>query len=350
MVSAQSKLAYKFGVSFGDALVDLTATEIGKRLDDLVLLGLGWIRFDMAWNDVQPDNSTSYNWSNLDRIVAAADTRHIKMLPVLTYTPRWARISGCSSSNNGKCAPADPALFATFVQVAVKRYATRGISTWEIWNEPNLEAFWKPAPNPVEYATLLKATYGAIKSQEPNAIVVTGGMGPAATKNGDIAPLEFLAELYHDGAGGYFDAVGFHPYSYPAMPSYVQSWNAWSQMSDTNPSLRSIMTMNGDAGKQIWLTEYGAPTGGPGSIETSSNDRSFTGDPRYVTEGLQAEMLTDAVKLTERYSWAGPLFWYSYQDLGTSNNTAENFFGLIRFDGSLKPAYNTLKQLLSGTQ
>ena len=42
-----------------------------------------------------------------------------------------------------------------------------------------------------------------------------------------------------------------------------------------------------------------------------------------------------------------PLFIYSYKDLGTSADTNENFFGIIRNDGTPKPAYAAIKQLLS---
>ena len=34
-------------------------------------------------------------------------------------------------------------------------------------------------------------------------------------------------------------------------------------MYGTYPSLRSTMTDNGDGGKKIWATEFGAPTNGP---------------------------------------------------------------------------------------
>ena len=68
----------------------------------------------------------------------------------------------------------------------------------------------------------------------------------------------------------------------------------------------------------------------------------------HVTEALQNLILTNAVTSYRSFgSWAGPMFWYSYKDLGTSPSTAENFFGLIRADGSTKPAYATFKNLLA---
>jgi len=94
------------------------------------------------------------------------------------------------------------------------------------------------------------------------------------------------------------------------------------------------MITNGDANKKIWITEFGVPTNGPNSYW-------------YLSEQGQAGMVTDAMNLYKRYTWAGPIFWYTLKDSGTDTSTNENFFGLIRFDGSLKPAYQVLKNLLS---
>src|SRR4029077_292232 len=152
----------------------------------------------------------------------------------------------------------------------------------------------------------LRSVYVVIKETQPSSTVIVGGLGPAATGGGDISPTDFLSQLYADGAGKYFDAVGFHPYSFPAMPAFYAPWNAWQQMASTTPSLRSIMVAIGDANKKIWLTEYGAPTGGPGLLESSAIDTTFFGGPDHVTEAVQAQMFAQAIELVQGYSWAGP--------------------------------------------
>jgi hypothetical protein len=116
-------------------------------------------------------------------------------------------------------------------------------------------------------------------------------------------------------------------------------------MNETKVSLRSIMRDNGDGNKKIWLTEYGAPTWGPGN---TTDDGSFHwwSAPTHVTESYQAEMLEDAYEYVENVSWDGPLFWYSYRDLGTDENDVENFFGIRRYNGYKKPAYTTIKNIL----
>jgi polysaccharide biosynthesis protein PslG len=59
-------------------------------------------------------------------------------------------------------------------------------------------------------------------------------------------------------------------------------------------------------------------------------------------------MITNAISLVRSYDWAGPLFWYSGRDLGTSTSSRENFFGLLRNDFSRKPAYAAYKAAAPG--
>lgn len=341
---SETSLNYTFGLSVGNRFVDLSSSDLNAYLDDMVAHGVGWLRFDMSWYDVQRNNNSTYDWAPLDRVVAAVNAHHMKMLPILLATPAWARITSCSY-NNEFCAPKDPAQFATFAGEAVKRYAPQGIHQWEIWNEPNMGNYWQPKGNVVGYSDLLKATAVAIRKQDPQAIIVTGGLGPADTKGEDISPLDFLDQLYKSGAKSSFDAVGSHPYSFPVTASYTASWSAWQQMANTTRSLRSIMIANGDTAKQIWSTEYGASTGGPGLLATTDNYQ-LDGGSDHVSEDLQKMMLTEAITAHAVQPWAGPLFWYSYIDIGTSQRDNENFFGLRRFDGTSKPAYSILRSLL----
>src|SRR5690606_12770362 len=112
--------------------------------------------------------------------------------------------------------------------------------------------------------------------------------------------------------------VSHHPYCWPALPGAAHSWSAWHQMAGTSKSLRSVMVANGDGDKRIWGTEFGAPTGGPAGT--------------HVTEAEQAQMIARAYGLWQGYEWAGPLFVYEGRDMGTSQTTRENHFGLIRHD------------------
>jgi hypothetical protein len=137
---------------------------------------------------------------------------------------------------------------------------------FEIWNEPNNEVFWQPDPNPAAYTADFVAAYRAIKAVDPSASVISTGLAPLATQGGNYNPIDFLKAMYADGARGNFDALGYHAYSYPALPDNYEPWSGWSQMAQASPSVRSVMTSHDDGAKPIWITEVGAPSGGPGGV------------------------------------------------------------------------------------
>lgn len=317
----------KIGISVGDNFANLSDQDLDSSMADIASLGVGWVRFDMAWDLAQPTGPASTDWSRFDRIVAAANRHGLQLVPILAYTPAWARPSGCSS---WQCGPADPNQFAAYAAAAASHYSSMGIHTWEIWNEPNIDAFWLPAPDPAAYTRLLQASYTAIKASDPQAIVISGGLSPADNTAGHIAPRDFLTAMYQDGARNYFDALSYHPFSYPVLPDDVTAWSSWSQMSDLDPSIRSIMVANGDGNKQVWATEYGTPSGGASNLN----------------ETLQALSFKQALEQMGNKPWLGAMFFHTYRDSPGDPNQATNDFGIIRTDGSRKPAYGELQNML----
>lgn len=318
------------GIAAGGSLSKVSTSTLNEQLDQISALGAKWVRFDIEWGDVQYSSSSSFTWGSYDTLVDAIVAHHLNGLATILFTPQWARAPGCD--NGVECPPANPATFATFAAEVAARYQGK-VQAFEVWNEPNNYNFWAPHTNCAAYTTLLQATYPAIKQADPDAIVITGGLAPETTDSNNTSPTDFLSCVYKDGGEPYFDAVADHPYSFPLLPSQSAA-GAWGQMSETMPSLRSVMVAGGDANKKIWITEFGTPTSGP--------------DPQwYVSEASETTMVTDAMSLYKTYSWAGPFFWYTLKDGGTSTSTNENFFGLVRADGSLKPAYTTLQSIIS---
>lgn len=330
---------YGIAVS-GKELSALGEEALIKRLNDIRAVGVGWLRFDMRWETVQPNAATVYDWSSYDRIVKAAASRQFKIIATLTGTPTWARKNCVSLA----CPPADPAQFAAFAARAATRYQPMGLQVWEIWQQPNTALAWAPKPDAAAYAKLLQATYPAIRIANPQAIVISGGLSPWPTDDKNIAEIDYLPQLYKAGAKGYFDALGAHPYTYPFIPSH-NSQQGWSRLAFTANNLRATMTANGDAAKKIWITEFGAPTGGSGSPATMENHR--THQATHVDEELQAQIISRANELYRTYDWAGPLIWYTYSDPGRMTAGGHNF-GLLREDGTKKPAFTALQKAITG--
>jgi len=323
--SDASVLASRPAFGLFEDLQYLSAPALAGRLAAYRATGVTWARFQVIWGTVQRDGPASYDWAPYDRLVSALVAHGLRPLAVITTAPGWARAAGCAQLT---CAPRDPRTYAAFAAAAARRYAGR-IAALELWNEPNSSVFYKPAPDPTHYAAMLKASYSRIKAVAPSMTVVTGGLAPAATARGrgwsTVAPLDFVSTMYRAGAAGAFDALGWHPYCYPALPGTADPGNAWYQMYGPRTSARSLMASHGDGSKRIWATEMGAHTDlmGQGGL----------------SEPAQASTITRAVSLWSTYSWAGPMIVYQLRDRGTDRKDRENFFGLTRYDGSPKPSY-----------
>jgi hypothetical protein len=331
-----------FGISYGETLSFMSDGKLAEALNDAVKVGVGWIRADLSWADVQPESPDLFIWDKFDRIVDQAHQRGLQVLPILNYTPVWARLAGCSTDH---CAPADPSQFATFAGAAVQRYSRTGLRTWEIWNEPNSSAFWQPSADPVSYVRLLQASSATIRKADPGAFVLLGGLTNRETTGGDVSIADFLLRP-KESPLLYVDALAVHPYTFPYPASRLGPWSSpWQPAGSGLPYLRDILAKAGSPGMPIWITEYGAPTGGPGNAwDGSTNVLSSALD--HVTEEQQAAIASDAVATAASQPIIGALFWYAYQDFSYPLDTTESYYGIKRSDGSEKPSFGALTEAI----
>jgi polysaccharide biosynthesis protein PslG len=333
-----------FGIAAGNDLPSNNQSDLNIYFSQLKTLGISWVRWDFDWGFIQKDGLLSFNWAESDLTVQTAIKYGINTLGVITYTPTWAQLSECKGTF--ACAPSDPNAFGLFAGQVAARYAPMGVHTWEIWNEPNIPLFWKPAPNVRSYVNILKSAYTNIKKSDASAFILTAGLSPASDNENRINPITFIQNTYDLDGGLHFDGISLHPYSYPVVASYPAAWNTWQKIS----IIRSMMDTHGDSQKPIWFTEYGAPTGGSGT-DHSTTQLDFTFGNDYMTEDAQSVMMQDSLSQYEQISSpVGPFFWYSMKDRGTDRSTPENFFGLMRYDWSKKPAYDVLHNAIVANQ
>lgn len=310
------------------------AATIKRQFDLMAAMNVTWVRVDVDWSLVEPEQS-QLDWVSSDLIVDEAVAHRMNVLLVLAYTPDWSRTSATDDSSPiNHLRPVDSTSYANFARVAAVRYASRGVHNWEIWNEPNSTKFWPPRPNPDEYGALFRVVRTAIRDVDPKARLLIGGLAPQYHPS-DVAGAAYLDQLYSNGTAQLADGIAVHPYSFPVLPMDIDA-QASGGFKDV-PALHAVMDRHGDGQKKIWITEFGAPTG-TGSGAVSDQD--------------QATALEQARQRVARWDWAGPLFYYELVDGGTDLNEIEQNFGVLRVDLTLKPAavaltQNASSQLLS---
>src|SRR4029079_12046789 len=133
----------------------------------------------------------------------AAGPAGISVLFVVAFTPPWARPNPLppSTRDPSHVPPKNTSDYTNFLKAAAQRYSPVGtkrpaglrgsVREWEIWNEPNLFGFWTP-PNATVYGNFLKASVVALRAVDSHAVVISGGMAPAANQFGNISPVSFV--------------------------------------------------------------------------------------------------------------------------------------------------------------
>jgi len=156
--SADTELS-KSTIGVNAVTLRLGATRAAD-IDAIKSRGFPIVRVSIEWPRVEPQPG-QFDWRETDSIVRGLRAHGLRVLGNITYTPSWAAApEGRLFVHPG---PADPATFAAFARAAASRY--RGeITMWELWNEPNIQASFAPAPDVAKFAAMLRATYPQLKA------------------------------------------------------------------------------------------------------------------------------------------------------------------------------------------
>jgi hypothetical protein len=220
------------------------------QLDMLAQDGLGVVRFDVSWRNMEPTRGTFRYLDKLDQIVDAAVERGIMPIASIVETPGWA-----NGDRSLWVPPDDPRDYAAFAGMLAGRYAGR-VRAWEVWNEPDSRLFWRPDPDPVGYTKLLLAGSAAIRAADPGALVIGGSITFGNTT--------FVEAMYENGAKGSFDALSVHPYTLTRAPDDER--DRFHSVTAILDDVHAAMDRNGDGDTPIWVTELGWATVGLNSV------------------------------------------------------------------------------------
>jgi hypothetical protein len=317
-----------YGVVSADLPDESTLARLGRG-------GVGTLRVNMAWGNVQPHPSSGFDWDLYDRVIGNAARNGVRVLATVFSSPTWAEPTPETPPVSGGALAA----FQYFAAAAAARYGSKGtfwrdhpdipkvpIRDWQLWNEPNSPLFWKPAPNVDDYITLLRAFSGTVKAVDPTARILLAGLFPTPRLRGGVSLDSFLSEIYRKGGADLFDAVAVHPYA--ATPQIAL---------DRVAAARRLMDRFGDDDAPIWITEVGwASTGRPPGL--------------VVGEQGQADYLTRVYELAEEkresLKIAG-VVWFSLHD--TPGPIWVGHCGLFTVDGAPKPAWDAFADVAGGS-
>ncbi|NHC14740.1 glycosyl hydrolase [Motilibacter deserti] len=244
-----------------------------------------------TWRDVQPAR-TKWAFGCLDRAVANARSHRSRALVVLGLTPAWAAADRRAPGVYGPGTSSPPkslALWRAYVTKVVQRY--RGTVDYQVWNEPNIPAFWSGSP--AQMVRLEEETARIVGRYAPRATLV----GPSlATRRG--SQLVWLRRYAAAGGGRTVDAIGLH--LYPAPTAGPEASIALLGQARRMLAARGIS-------KPVWCTElnYGASFGPAGS-------------PPVGYSAARASAYVARAFVLAAQNGVARVFWYGWDTPGTS--------------------------------
>lgn len=332
------------GSSFGYALpinpYELTEPELQEALDLAQNAGANTISTGVAWWYVAPERSPeSYEWAPLDLLVEEARRRGLRLNLQVTGTPDWVHpdLEKTEPDRDRRIwyppqNDQEIAHFADFMRTLVGRYGSQ-IDGYEVWNEPNLDEFWSPAPDPAGYAALLRSAYLSIKETDPEATVIFGGL--SRNDAGFLNRYYEAAKGYSEAEerGYFFDVLGVHPYTDGQSPD----WSEGVAVTETAngpldrsfggiKAMKSAMERNGDQNKSIFVGEFGYST-----IDTWME---------AVPDYRRAFYLKRAYTVAHELPYVTGMSWYAY----LPGSSVEEEWTIVDPDFEPSLTYRALKQ------
>lgn len=270
--------------------------------------GIGWIRIDVRWEQIQASGSSSFDWSSVDSTVSYANSRGIQVLGTLAYTPGWA------NGNSGPgVAPYSITDWSNFVSAATTRYAGK-VQAWTIWNEPNHTDFFQSRNNFADYDSLVAAAVGPVHTA--GATLVAGEMAYGASSSACTTPepghISWMNARLN--ANPSIDVFSVHLYAKGSCAVHMMDAADAQMVAD----------------KPIWLTEYG--TANP--------------NPDTATEGTwQADNLWDVYQgmATRTSFWKKTFQYHLYLD------DPNFYYGILKGTSLVeRPAFKALRLIANG--
>jgi hypothetical protein len=281
--------------------------------DAATALGAGWTRVTFEWNRIQPNSPDEWYIVPLsDEALNNERAQGRLVVGLLITTPGWATdLSLGPGVPEGLYLPPDDPQnhWANFVRTIVTRYAGR-IDHWTIWNEPEI-----PASSPdmtwggsiKDFIQLLRTAYIVAKQANPNAVIHL----PAITHwHNEHWFGEFLDALVADPDAAahnyYFVVATLHLYHEPEK-IYDITVHYYRLMHD-----RGIY-------KPFWLAETNAYLS-----RVSEDEQAF-----FIIQTFALEIAAGVERIAV----------YKMADTETDAAADPQPFGLVRMDGSRRPAF-----------
>ncbi|MBN2711639.1 MAG: hypothetical protein JXR97_04295 [Planctomycetes bacterium] len=291
------------------------------QLEPVVATGVRFIRRGFYWDQIEKEKGV-YDFTQYDALMDWADAKGI-------------RVIGCLFNNNklheddkkgGIQTEAGRQGFAAWAAALAVHYKGRNIY-WEIWNEPNVQTFWRKGKHNSkefadEYSALVNAVAPAMVKADPDCFVMAGSVSNYWAPVYEWTENCFKSGVLQSG----IRAWSVHPYGVSTPEEHAEGGGGGHK------KMRELMRKYND-GKELPLitSERG--------FSVSKTKEGWSGGSKERAREFQAwhflrqyliDQMTD-VRVTIWYEWAGK---------------GDMPFGFVNTDGTPRPVYKACQNLV----
>ncbi len=322
------RAAGPFGVEID--FVNKTPEQVVALLDNAKQTGVGLVKTRFDWATFQPTRESEFQWTQYDLIVREARARGLRLVGILGDSTQWASTSLSADPDAWRHSPPKdkelPA-WSNYVKRVVGRYKV-DVQSWQVWENPSAKNFRSVAKN---YRKLARAAVDAARESDPNAVV-------HASEPGGVE-LDFINDLATNGLTPSLDGVQVYP---------VSQW----QPGVSNPAvnfvlpyatLREKLQISDGKPRDYWIGGVAVPVTElkAGAVATDAQQKLISA----YSPASQADYLVQMFALGIA-GGSEKVFWNSLQDepeAPDSSATVTTGTGLLRADGTPRPAFNALR-------
>ncbi len=349
---------------YGIALNAVGGGDPAYWLGQVESLGMGWVKQQIKWRDWE-GTPGEMDWSGFDAFVDEAVRRDLRIMFSVVDAPEWSRSRIYPEMEGGP--PDNLGVMADFLERLIDRYEGR-IHAIEVWNEQNLDREWDTAEgvDAGRYVELLRLSYGAIKSRDPDIMVISGALSPTGGRGIDpddpdrviwLDDFEYFDQMIELGALNYADCVGAHHNGINLPPDvewdegyddptaefrgpFDNPHHSWSFKSTLWGYHERIQAAGYDL--PLCVTEFGW-----------ASAEGFDGYPQGFEFALdntleqQAEWNVRAFQLMREWGFVRLAFLWNlnYSQLGFGPEDPNAPYGIIDMEGAPRPAFEAIREM-----
>ena len=325
-------------MSIGFETLDRQYFDPNPTYEPLGKLGVKWARVQTGWCRCEPEQG-KYDFRWLDEIADNLLAQGVEPWFSLSYgNPFYTPEAKDAVSSVGWCpiyTEKARAGWTTYVDAITQHFADR-VKKWEIWNEPNINGFWrykKPTDDiyytdsAKDYVKFVELTEPVIRRRIPDATIVGLSLGTCKTP--------YMEDALKAGLADHVDRISFHPYS--LQPEHQQHEEFVAR-------LRELLGDQNDRVK-LWQGECGCASA-PVKRSGKTVNYSEPVQAKWVVRRILTDLRRD-MELTSIFLIVDLMNYGTYDKHGKAG-VATNPKGLLRGkDCSPKPSYYAYQSLCS---